>query len=63
MPAGTSTENGDMIRNHESYSMESGDKTENMNTLQDYESYGIVYHPKDGYWYYNDQIIGIFIDN
>lgn len=62
MPAGTSTENGDMIRNHESYSMESGDKTENMNTLQDYESYGIVYHPKDGYWYYNDQIIGIFID-
>jgi bla regulator protein BlaR1 len=51
-----------MIRNHESYSMESGDKTENMNTLQDYESYGIVYHPKDGYWYYNDQIIGIFID-
>ena len=21
-----------------------------------------VYHPKDGYWYYNDQIIGIFID-
>ena len=56
------TENGDMIRNHESYSMESGDKTENMNTLQDYESYGIVYHPKDGYWYYNDQIIGIFID-
>ena len=33
-----------------------------MNTLQDYESYGIVYHPKDGYWYYNDQIIGIFID-
>ena len=62
MPAGTSTENGNMIRNHESYSMESGDKTENMNTLQDYESYGIVYHPKDGYWYYNDQIIGIFID-
>ncbi len=61
-PLGTSTENGDMIRNHESYSMESGDKTENMNTLQDYESYGIVYHPKDGYWYYNDQIIGIFID-
>lgn len=48
MPAGTSTENGDMIRNHESYSMESGDKTENMNTLQDYESYGIVYHPKMG---------------
>lgn len=47
---------------HEHYSMESGDKTENMNTLQDYESYGIVYHPKDGYWYYNDQIIGIFID-
>ena len=43
-------------------SMKSGDKTENMNTLQDYESYGIVYHPKDGYWYYNDQIIGIFID-
>ena len=47
MPAGTSTENGDMIRNHESYSMESGDKTEIMNTLQDYESYGIVYHPKE----------------
>ena len=63
MPAGTSTENGNMIRNHESYSMESGDKTENMNTLQDYESYGVVYHPKDGYWYYNDQIIGIFIDS
>lgn len=69
MPAGTSTESGDkaanvdMIQNHESYGVESGDKTGNMNTLQDYESYGIAYHPKDGHWYYNDQIIGMFIDS
>ena len=68
MPAGTSTESGDetanvdMIRSYESYGVESGDKTENRNTLQDYESYGIAYHPKDGHWYYNDQIIGMFID-
>lgn len=68
MPAGTSTESGDetgnvdMIQNYESYGVESGDKTENRNTLQDYESYGIAYHPKDGHWYYNDQIIGMFID-
>lgn len=69
MPAGTSTESGDkaanvdMIQNYESYGVESGDKTGNMNTLQDYESYGIAYHPKDGHWYYNDQIIGMFIDS
>ena len=68
MPAGTSTESGDetgnvdMIQNYKSYGVESGDKTGNRNTLQDYESYGIAYHPKDGHWYYNDQIIGMFID-
>ena len=69
MPASTSIESGDekvnvdIIQNYESYGVESGAKTGNMNTLQDYESYGIAYHPEDGHWYYNDQIIGMFIDS
>ena len=47
MPAGTSTENGDMIRNHESYSMESGDKDRKHEYAPDYES-GISLSPKMG---------------
>ncbi len=51
MPAGTSM------------AMESGNKMSNTHTLRDYESYGVSYNSEDGYWYYNNQRICIFVDS
>lgn len=48
MPAGTSMETGNIMSN--------------VHTLRDYESYGVSHNSEDGYWYYNNQKIGTFVD-
>ncbi len=44
-------------------SMESGNKMSDIYTLRDYEPYGVSYNSEDGYWYYNNQKICIFVDS
>lgn len=46
-----------------SMAMESGNKMSNTHTLREYEPYGVTYNSEDGYWYYNNQRICIFVDS
>lgn len=43
--------------------MEVGNGIESRFWLREYEPYGIFYNADDGQWYYNEQIIGLFIDS
>lgn len=43
--------------------METGNKADTAELLKDYEPYGITYHSEEGAWYYDNQQIGVFIDN